>query len=225
MFYVRTRYSMCLQALSHCRAYIHSEAKAILNKNIGLQEFLDGFMKFEKMLKCIYKKKKVFIIISAFWTERLLSSGRPSWLLILFWGSAMQKMTKIKAEGFYCQVALHSNERWTGLLREICEEQQKEMELGAWNMSEVWVFCHCDPFLGFSKHQQRWWHKSSLRVCSLFLVETRRGLSFYYELTGWETERGGRDDQENISHSFPPKESLQSWGTLDLYSAGSLGSR
>lgn len=57
---------------------------------------------------------------------------------------------EIKAKGFYCQVALRSNERWTGLLREICEEEQKGMELGVRKMSEVWVFCYTvTPFWDF----------------------------------------------------------------------------
>lgn len=123
--------------------------KAILNKSIGLKNFLDGFMKFEE----IYTQKEESLYNHIYLLNRkvqkgsstFLSSGRPSWLLIIFWGSSMQKTTEIKAEGFYCQVALCSNGRWTGLLREVCEEQQKGMELEARRMSEV-----RDLFLGFS---------------------------------------------------------------------------
>lgn len=136
--------------------------------------------------KCMYKKKKAFITTSAFWTERFLSRGRPSWLLILFWGSAMQKTTEIKAEGFYCQVALRSNERWTGLLREICEEQQKGMELEARKMSEVRVFCHRDLFLGFSNISK---DDDTDALCGCALCSWWKPRGDWVSIMSWQAEK------------------------------------
>lgn len=84
------------------------------------------------MLKYIYKKKKSLYNHTCLLRRKTPFTWKALWLLITFWVQPCKKITEIKAEG--CQVALHSNDRWTGILREVCEEQKKKGP-GRWRRS------------------------------------------------------------------------------------------